>query len=343
MAIAQKEVTFIPMEKWMDGIPEKGLILIKRFANPMARDHKDRFLAWGEKSASGYLTINKKPIEGGDYMGSRLAIRVDTLRLNLDNEEQRLLFGLFSRTDQFKSIISPSKDKKYPGSVYYIENPEEEAETWMADKKREVELVKSIDALTENDLYKMGLVFSIKGSNTVIQATLYKKAATLEGRKDLTEVLYSHDRDLIELIAVAESKGDATQKKGLWRNPKTGVYAWNTQPIGLGTDEVIAYMKKETELQYEIKKLYLKDEVETPVPQAAPKQVAYSEINTSEGKVKVVVPNREDKYKGTPTDKQIIDAYNGGEKDPGALGRKFNVHHFSIRKVLKANAASLKD
>lgn len=341
----QQEISFIPQEEWMSDIPTTGLILLKRFANTMVRDQKDRFATWGESSASGYLTItdrargwNKRPVDGGNYMGSRLSIKAAMMALDLSNPDQRLMYGLLSKTDQFKGIISPSEKNRYhTSSNYYFENPEMEAIEWMKNKQSEVELMKSIDGLDPVSLKRMGLIFSIKGSEKVIQSNLYKKAETPNGRKALMEVIASPDRDLIELIAVAESQANPTAKTGLWKSSNSGIYHWNNISIGLETAAVISYLKKDTELQYEMKKLYFGGSE----PQHHESAIKINKGETPEQKLmKELNPDSDviiEKYKAaSPADhKASMDTIK-------QLAVEHSKHWKTVQKILKDNGVELK-
>lgn len=326
MAAAQQE---IPKEIWMKDVPKEGIILIKRFANPFVTDQKYQHMVLGERSATGPFTIKGKKVETGYGLTSRVAIRSEVMMLDLSIETRRDLFAILSLTDQFKSLISADINHPQSGSVYYFENPEMEAKTWQANKNREIELMNSIKGLGAEGLRRAALFFSIKGSVNLVEVNLLKKAETIEGRKELMDYLWSPDRTILELISLAESKADTTKKLGLWKNPLSGIYHWNNMSIGLGKEAVIVYLKKEQELQYEMRKLYMSEAEANEAPKIQPKT--------------------EPKHPGgfNPDMNQMKADYEAG-MDFTEMGKKYHrpdgtpSHHFTLRKLLKDAGVEIK-
>ena len=315
-------------------IPTEGVILIRPYPNLIAAREQDKNKTWGYTKRSGWFSINKIPIEGWNYMGQTLGIHGLGTMLDMANPDHRQLFAIYSLSDQFKGVISESKSKKYgPTSRFYFQNDELEAVKYLAGLEAKNNLVDMIRSSSAIELDRIAVFIKVAGSETLKKATLLKMTETEDGRKKLAEILLSPDRELLELIVVAETHGNITKKEGLYVNKQTGVYYWNDISIGLGRATVVAHLKSNIELQSAMKQLYwVAAEPKAAAVVEKPKEVI--KINSSEG---VITKVKEEKYSGKPTDQQIIDAFNGGDTDPGSIGRTFNVHHFTVRKVLKAH------
>lgn len=323
----------------MESVPTEGLIVIRPYPNILAANPEDKKKTWGYVTSSGWQTINKQPVEGWNYMGRSLGIHGGGMNLFMDNEEHRNLYAIFAFSDQWKGKIAPSEGKRTAGARFYFFNPEQDAQKYLADVRRGDEMVDMIRGLSIPQIDRIALWFSIKGSDDLKRASLRKMTEKEEGRKKLGEILLSPDRELLELLAMAESKGVPAQKEGLWLNKITGVYYWNDGAIGIGKGAVVSHLKANHELQHAMKQLYFgmsevqiktAEEVKNPVAQSHKPIVSYK------GGAPAV------KYSGTPTDQQIIDAYNGGDTDPANIGRTFNIHWRAAKKVLDNNADKLK-
>jgi len=326
----------------MDKVPTEGLIVIRAYPNIMAANQEDKQKTWGVVSKGGWHTINRQMVEGWGPMGRRVTLHGGGMNLFMDNPEHRDLYALFAFSDQWKGVISPAQDKRYPGSRFYFFNPEMDAQKYLADVKRGDEMVDMIRGLSAPQIDRLALWFSIKGSDDLKRAHLRKMTEKEDGRKKLGEILLSPDRELLELIAVAESKGVPAQKEGLWVNKPSGIYYWNDGAIGLGKGAVVAHLKTNTELQHGMKQLYFgMSEV-----QIKESEVVKNPIPQSHKPIVNVTGKPEAKYAGTATDEEIIAYYKSrtdeNEKDEANIARKFNLHWRKVKKILDDNAESLK-
>ena len=314
-------------------IPNEGVILIRPYPNLIAAREQDKSKTWGYTKRSGWFSINKQHIEGWNHLGQTVGIHGLGTLLDMSNPEHRKLYAIFLLSDQFKGVISESKSNKYgPNSRFYFENHEMEAQKYLASLEVKNQIIDQVRGLNPQALQRIATWFSLGGSETLKKATLLKMADTEDGRKKLGEILLSPDRDLLELIAVAETKGNITKKEGLYKNGQTGVYYWNDLALGLGRGAAIAYLKANFELQSAIKELYwVADIVEAPVQVAKP---AGATTTTTGAKKEVV---KEGKYTGTPDEAAIFAAYNAqpeGEKDFAAIGRPLKLHWKTIEKIV---------
>lgn len=335
--------TTTPLQKPpMGKVPTEGLIVIRPYPNILAANAEDKKKTWGYVTSSGWQTINKQPVEGWNYMGRSLGIHGGGMNLFMDNEEHRNLYAIFAFSDQWRGKIATSEGKRTAGARFYFFNPEMDAQKYLADVKRGDEMVDMIRGLSNPQIDRIALWFSIKGSDDLKRASLRKMTEKEEGRKKLVEILLSPDRELLELIAMAESKGVPAQKEGLWLNKPTGIYYWNDGAIGIGKGAVTAHLKVNVELQHSMKQLYFgMSEVEIKEAEVVKNPVAQSH------KPIVIIGGGkpEAKYAGTATDEEIIAYYNAqtddNEKSEGNIARKHNLHWRKVKKILDDNSDKL--
>lgn len=323
--------------------PTSGKILIVPYPPKMLRDPSDTKYRWGGEKRSGYMTIKGKPIEGWDYMGSTLSLDGGGLLLNMENEEHRRLYMIFKHSDQFRGVISENKGKRYPNSRFYFQNNELEIIEYLKSVERSDAMVDRIRSLRPEEVSRIALWFGITGSDELKRGSLRKMTETESGMNRLQEVLMNPDRQLMELVAVAESKGDASKKQGLWKNKATGVYYWNAETIGLEREGAITYLKKNTELQHEMRKIYLSEPLNPVFPPQAP-QKPEEKIENPIASVKVIDPTVDKTKKGWYINiEELKEAY-AKDKSPYNLGEKFKdpdtgnaTHWKTIQKLLKEN------
>jgi hypothetical protein len=220
-----------------------------------------KMITWGNIGRAGAFTkkVNGKTVVIDDktYMTDSLTIGGMGMLLNLENDEHKKLYEIFTESEQWKGVVATSKDKRENSERFYIENPQEEAVKYLEDSTRKDELIVQLHSLKDEQLPRFALMFGLAGTKEIVRANLRQMTETAEGRRKLTEIMLSPDRNMMELLAVAEHQGNAEKQEGLWKTPQ-GVYMWNKTAIGVGKDSLLAFFKdkKNTELYNALKEKY---------------------------------------------------------------------------------------
>lgn len=328
--------------------PTSGRIMIVPYPPSMLRDPSDSKYRWGGITNSGHMAINKKPIDGWSYMGASLTLDGSGAVLDMSNESHRRLYMIYKYADQWKGVVSERKDKRYPNSKFYFQNNELEIQNYLKQMRASDEMVDRIRALRPEEVVRLAMWFGIGGSDDFKKGSLRKMTESEDGMKRLQEVLLNPDREIMELVAVAQSKGDSNSKYGLWENKATGVFYWNSESIGLGREGAIVYLKKNVELQREMRNLYLSEPL---AEQAQPQTATKPNIPDPDEKIqtdnplknlKVVDPTVDKSKKGWYINIEDLKKDYETEKDFFMLGEKYkdpdtgsNTHFQTIKRMLK--------
>lgn len=319
-------------------IPTSGIIRIAPFRNSLGRDQATKHMFWGHRSVSAHFTIGGKKVEDWNFMGSNFTINGAGMILDMTNYEHRKIYAIITKADQLKGVVSTIKDKRVAGNRFYIDNPEKEMAAYLEGAERQDEYNDIVRSLSDRELEICGLWFSIKGTNQFIKASLRKMNETEEGRKKFGSFMLNSDKEFLQLIAVAEerSKPTAGNKEGLYQTAN-GVYYWNTTAIGAGKEQVVLYLKKNTDLYREMRNMFMGAEpaVEAVVTNLPKETVVEKKLQAIQQEPKVKEPSADEKTA------KIIELYNGGEKSTKILGRHVDLHWKSVEKILKENADKL--
>lgn len=316
-------------------IPKTGSIRIKPFLNSVGADQKAKSRTWGTVRRSGWFRIESGigydkvvcHVKEWNYMGRSLELHGSGMLLNMENPSHQNLYAIFMFSEQWKGVVVENKGRKSHHSRFHIFNPEAEATAYLKSVEVQDEMIDMIRELNDTQLPLFGLMFNIKGSNSVIKATLRQMTAKPEQCKKIGEIMLSPDREYMETIAVAESKANPNapdaSNRGLYKK-HTGIYYWGDTSLGVGIAGCTAYLKANPDLYLAIRQLYFGEKA---------------------GEQKLISASNE-----TPEEKvfreqvdAIVNAYNSGTKDVKLIGQMVNCHWKRIEKILKENKDRLKD
>lgn len=166
--------------------------------------------------------------------------------LDLDDPDQERIYKAITEGLEIKHAFSYKTDGKRGASQRFrIRDEEKEVEEFIKLRSSKKKLEEDIDAMKESGKLKnFALVLGVSGSENVVYANVLKMLDTPEGIKKVSKYINHNDRQVIELIHLAISKGNANEKEGVWK-AKNEMYYINDVPMGLGLDQAVAFLKKE--------------------------------------------------------------------------------------------------
>lgn len=317
-------------------IPTTGSIRIKPFKNSVGADEKAKSRTWGTVRRSGWFRIvvgsdaqaNKEVIniKEWNYMGLSLELHGSGMLLNMENAAHRNLFAIFMFSENWRGVVVKNGLAKTHNSRFFVYNPEAEATAYLKSVEVQDEMIDMLRELNDTQLPLFGLIFNIKGSPSLIRATLRQMTGTPANCKKIAEILLSPDREVMETIAVAESKANPNasneSERGLFKK-HTGIYYWNDVSLGNGLSGCIAYLKNKPDLYIAIRQLYFG---EKPGEQ---KPVATAPIDP----VEKLFKDQQD---------TVVNCYNGGTTDVKAIAKETGVNYKRVEKILRDSADRLK-
>lgn len=219
-------------------IPTEGIVRIIPF--PASMVVGGRNLYWGNESRSGVMSIGRERPWGTDIRDTQ--INGGGQILDMTNPEHQELLDIYLHSDQWKHCIAKSKDNKTRAARFYILNSEIEAEKYLQQSETADILRAEIRGMNRLQLERFGLIFGIKGTETVVRSKLRQMTDTEKGKRDLEEKMMSPDRALLELVYFAESVGDARTKQGLYKTQK-GIWFWYETSLATSREGVILFLK----------------------------------------------------------------------------------------------------
>lgn len=242
--------------------PTKGLLRVKPFATKVFGNfmlsgffRKDKVLAGDKSLRKDTAEYDNHP---WNYIGRILLVPGLGFILNMENEHDRNIYEILTQSDEAKGFfVCPQPGTRGPEQRFYIEDLQTDAESYLKNRDRKVEVDAKIHSLKGQDLKKFGLLFNIEGSEQVVKTGLYRMAENPSTMKNLAAVILNADLPILGMIAVAEKLGSREKKTGFYKN-SNGVYMYNEKTISATKEGVVAFLKEKANDGFyaEFKKMY---------------------------------------------------------------------------------------
>lgn len=202
-----------------------------------------------------------KGASGAEYVlpGRSFTLNGDGVVLNLAHEENwKTADIILGPNPGIRAWFNPAAKLLYRFDILDIRK---EAEEYLKNDELKTDYKSQVVKLKDMELKTIGFMFRLGNEPKTIKAGLYKLIdGTAEQRSKVGKFLMNSDRLLLMYVYFALKQGDAANKSGLYNNGKDLFY-FNDSPIGLGEENLIAFLKKETEESQVIYAL-LRDEYE---------------------------------------------------------------------------------
>lgn len=196
---------------------------------------------FGDRVFSGRISdVNGKIHE---YVGSKpFVINGDGVFLDLDKPEDKLFYDICMGAT-IRKVFNSNAGLNYR---FDIENLAKEMDDYLKDDETKTELKAIVMKMKGLELRTLGFFFAIRGSDNTIKGSLYKLIDDKKTTDKVGRFLLHKNRHLLNYVYNALDRGNEGEKQGLYKSER-GIYYFNSSAIGNSEDEVLGYLKGESE------------------------------------------------------------------------------------------------
>lgn len=144
-----------------------------------------------------------------------------------------------------RPVFNPSAKIRYR---FDIVNLQKDAADYLKNDELKTDYKSQVMKMSAMEIRTVGYMFKLGTDEQLVKAGLYKMIDSPDKNKMLQvgQFLNSPSRQLLMWVFFALFRGDAGNKKGLYKD-KAGLYYYNEIPIGLGEDNLLAWIKRDAE------------------------------------------------------------------------------------------------